>query len=125
KELHGLATNNKSSGSLQAWHLKTAKAEKARKDPGSAQRDTLLSLLSVSPQSNATPAPSLAQSPPEEDREKFVQWISDYKLPEELVMPKNVDTYKGVGDPDSHVSTFEGTIKTCACNDPISCYMFQ
>ncbi|GJX57317.1 hypothetical protein Tco_0287214 [Tanacetum coccineum] len=57
------------------------------------------------------------------DMEQFVQWISDYELPDDSVMPKNVSTYKGQGDPDLRVWTFEGAIKTCAWNDPIACRM--
>ncbi|GJU76845.1 hypothetical protein Tco_1273915 [Tanacetum coccineum] len=59
------------------------------------------------------------------DREQFVQWISDYELPDDLVMPKNVGTYKDLGDPESHGWTFDGIIKTCGWNDPIACRMFQ
>ncbi|GJU50834.1 hypothetical protein Tco_1220389 [Tanacetum coccineum] len=58
-------------------------------------------------------------------KEQFVQWISDYKLPNDIVMLKNVRTYKGLGDPDSHVWTFKGAIKNCAWNDPITCHMLQ
>nr|GEW63209.1 reverse transcriptase domain-containing protein [Tanacetum cinerariifolium] len=110
------------------------------------QRDTLVSLLSASPQSNVSLSPPNSGTPEEGnlvrlliksltkgkhkhhsgsstpghlraiwiDMEQFIQWISNYKLPNNLVMPKNISTYKGMGDPDSHVWTFEGAIKTCA-----------
>ncbi|GJS97148.1 hypothetical protein Tco_0804116 [Tanacetum coccineum] len=49
-----------------------------------------------------------SQAPPKEDREKFVQWISDYELPNDLVMPnlmtcyaKNAAPYMGLRDPNS------------------------
>ncbi|GJT57730.1 hypothetical protein Tco_0992784 [Tanacetum coccineum] len=74
---------------------------------------------------NAIPALSLTKEPPEEgnlvrlliksltrgeaetqfclpisiDTEQFIQWILDYELPNDLVMTKNVGTYKGMGDP--------------------------
>ncbi|GKC98347.1 hypothetical protein Tco_1168622 [Tanacetum coccineum] len=89
------------------------------------QRDTLVSLLNVSPQSTASPAPSLTQTPHKEDREQFFLWISDYKLLDDLVMIKNVGTYKGLGDHDLHVWILEGVIKTCAWNDTIAYHMFQ
>ncbi|GJW71906.1 hypothetical protein Tco_0128823 [Tanacetum coccineum] len=80
-----------------------------------AQRDTLVSLLNVSLQSNATTAPFLSQAPLGReisiDMEQFVQWISEYKLPNDLVMPNNFDMYKGLRDPDLHVWTLRAQLR--------------
>ncbi|GJY16628.1 hypothetical protein Tco_0387050 [Tanacetum coccineum] len=51
--------------------------------------------------------------------------VSNYKLRDDLVMPKNIGTYKGLRDSDSNVWTFERAIKNCAWNDLITCHMFQ
>ncbi|GKC23001.1 hypothetical protein Tco_1025151 [Tanacetum coccineum] len=51
--------------------------------------------------------------------------VSNYKLRDDLVTPKNIGTYKGLRDSDSNVWTFERAIKNCAWNDPIACHMFQ
>nr|GEW34735.1 hypothetical protein [Tanacetum cinerariifolium] len=47
------------------------------------------------------------------------------QLPDDLVMPKNIGIYKGLGDLDMNDWAFERVIKNYARNDPISCYMFQ
>ncbi|GJW69021.1 hypothetical protein Tco_0123445 [Tanacetum coccineum] len=90
----------------QSGHLKIVKVTEAWEDARYRQRgETEASFGFLSP--DHLRAISI-------DREKFVQWISDYELPNDLVMPKNVGTYKCPRDPDSHIWTFEGVIKTCA-----------